>query len=337
MSEKKVGVGVIGVGRIGITHLDAIKSCSDIASISAVIDIDEARGKKVANDFGTKYYNSIESGLKDPSIDAVVVCLSHDLHCPIAIQCMEAGKNVLVEKPLATTPLDAEKMIAYSNQKGVILMPAMSRRHFFAFHEIKKRMQEEIGEPFNLLYTFACFFDEKIAPLWWRSEEKTGGLSFSMLGSHAIDFTIWMFENKKPIRVYAEGKDVNPVLQGYDEVSIILKFDDGSIATNFLSINNRIPRHEGLIIGPKGNAYFSHYGDHIGLIGTASADLYINGKLVMSGDQEPHIFAVQMREFISSILEKRRPWIDINQVLTQMKVIECARKSVKLMKPIEIH
>lgn len=336
MKKDKVGIAVIGVGRIGITHLDAIKSCNDKATIAAVIDIDESRAQRVAKEFGTKYYTSIQAGLKDPEIDAMVICLSHNLHHPVAMEVMKANKHVLVEKPFATSLQDADEMISFSRQKGLVLMAAMSRRHFFAFHEIKKRMKEDIGEPFNLLYTFACFFDENIAPPWWRSEETTGGLSFSMLGSHSIDFTLWMFENKKPIRVYAEGKDVNPVLQGYDEVTLVMKFDDASIATNFLSINTRPSRHEGLIIGPKGSAYFSHFGDHIGLIGTASTDLYINGKQVMQGDQEPHIFAVQMREFASAILEKREPWVKLSDIRTQLRIIEAARESVRIAKPVNI-
>lgn len=336
MNKKNMGIAVIGVGRVGITHLDGIQKCSDKATIAAVIDIDEQRAKKVAKDFNTKYYTNLQSGLKDQDIDAVVICLSHDLHYPIAMECMKANKHVLIEKPFATSLRDADEMIKFSKEKGMVLMAGMSRRHFFAFHELKKRMKDEIGAPFNLLYTFACFFDENIAPLWWRSEEKTGGLSFSMLGSHSIDFTLWMFEDRKPIRVYAEGKDVNPFLQGFDEVSLLIKFDDESIATNFLSINTRPSRHEGLLIGPKGSAYFTHAGDHIGLIGTASTDLYINGNLIMSGEQEPHIFAVQMREFINAIIEKREPSVRLSQIRTQLRIIEAARESVRLRRPVDI-
>lgn len=336
MVEGKVGVAVVGVGRIGITHLDAIKNCADQARIAAVIDIDKSRAEKVAGDFNTKYYTNLEAGLKDPEIDALVICLSHDQHFPVAMEVMKANKHVLVEKPFATRLKDADEMIEFSRGKGLVLMSAMSRRHFFAFHELKKRMKTDIGVPFNLLYTFACFFDENVAPPWWRSEEKTGGLSFSMLGSHSIDFTLWMFEGKKPVRVYAEGKDVNPVLEGYDEVTILIKFDDESIATNFLSINTKPSRHEGLVIGPKGSAYFSHAGDHIGLIGTASTDLFINGALVMSGEQEPHIFAVQMKEFVSAILEKREPWVKLEEIRMQLKVIESARAAVRLRKPVDL-
>jgi predicted dehydrogenase len=301
-----------------------------------VVDLDEARGRKVAADFETKYYRTVAECLKDPEVEAAVVCLSHDQHYPVAMEVMRAGRHVLVEKPLATSVRDADDMIAYSREQHLVLMAAMSRRHFFAFHEIKRRMKTDIGEPLNLLYTFACFFDENVAPPWWRSEEKTGGLSFSMLGSHSVDFTLWMCEGKKPVRVYAEGHDVNPHLQGYDEVSILLKFDDGSTATNFLSINTRPSRHEGLIVGSKGSAYFSHAGDHVGLIGTASADLYINGKLVMQGEQEPHIFAVQMKEFLGAIKEKREPWVSLDQVRLQLRVIEAARESVRRAAPVDL-
>ena len=336
MSEKKVAIAVVGVGRVGITHLDGIRTCANSATIAAVVDIDESKAKKTAEEFNTKYYTNLDACLNDPDIDAVVVCLAHNLHYPVVMESLKAGKHVLVEKPLATSIGHADEMIKLSREKELVLMVGMSRRHFFAFHEIKKRMAEEIGEPFNLLYTFACFFDENIAPQWWRSEEKTGGLSFSMLGSHSIDFTLWMFENKTPVRVFAEAKEINPMLEGYDEVTLLLKFDDGSIATNFLSINTRPSRHEGLIIGPKGSASFHQYGDHVGLIGTASTDLHINGELVMSGDQEPHIFAVQMQEFADAILENRESWVKLEQIRDQLRIIEAARKSVNIQKPVNL-
>lgn len=197
-------------------------------------------------------------------------------------------------------------------------------------------MPSDIGDPFQLLYVFACFFDEHTAPPWWRSEERTGGLTFAMLGSHSIDFTLWMFEGKRPVRVYAEARDVNAALEGYDEVSLLLRFDDGAIATNVLSINTRPSRHEGLIIGPRGSAHFSHAGDHVGLIGTASTELDINGQRIMSGEQDPHIFAIQIREFAGAILERREPWVPLAQVRTQLRVIEAARESVRIGRPVDI-
>lgn len=336
MHKEKVGIAVIGVGRVGITHLDGVKRNDDKATIAAVIDIDESRAKKVANDFSTKYYTSIESALKDPEIDAVVICLSHDLHHPIAMQSMKANKHVLVEKPFALTVRDADEMINLSKEKDLVLMAGMSRRHFLAFHELKKRFAASIGEPFNMLYTMAFYFDENTAPAWWRSEAKTGGLSLPMLGSHSIDFTLWMFERKKPIRVYAEAKDVNPRLEGYDEITLLMKFDDGSIATNFLSLNTKPSRYEGLIIGLKGSAYFSHSGDHVGLIGTANTNVYINGEVIMEGEQNPHAFAVQIREFASAILETREPWVKLDVIRTQVRIMEAAKESIRIGKPIDL-
>ena len=97
--QGKTGIAVIGLGRIGESHLDGIRQNSDKAFIAAVVDVDESRARSTAERHNTKYYLSVEDALKDPAIQAAVICLPHYLHQPVALQIMESGRHVLVEKP----------------------------------------------------------------------------------------------------------------------------------------------------------------------------------------------------------------------------------------------
>lgn len=324
----KVRVAIIGLGRVSRTHIDAIKYWPDLCELAAVIDMQEKLAVSFSEEYGVPYYTSVDEAFKDPNIDAVVICLPHTLHQEITVKACEAGKHVLVEKVMANSVSEGEAMVEVAEKNGVKLMVAQSRRFFVALQEARKQ-REKIGKITNLLYTFACYFDVNTAPVWWRSKKATGGLVYPMLGSHSIDFSLWMLNDRQPVSVFAHGASNNPDFEGDDDVTIVIGFDDGSSATNFLSINNRSSRHEGLMIGKEGSIYFTQTGDHTGFIGTAETDLYVNGELIMTGEPLPHNFAVQMKEFVESIHENREPVASGKEILLQLKIIEAAMRSAE--------
>lgn len=324
----KVRVAIIGLGRVSRTHIDAIKHWPELCELAAVVDTQEKLAVSFSEEYGVPYYTSVDEAFKDPNIDAVVICLPHLLHKEITVKACEARKHVLVEKVMANTVNDGKAMVEAAEKNKVNLMVAQSRRFFLALQEARKQ-REKIGKITNLFYTFACYFDVHTAPVWWQSKEATGGLVYPMLGSHSIDYTLWMLNDRRPVSVFAQGSSNNPDFEGDDEVTIVIGFDDGTHATNFLSINNRPSRHEGLVIGKEGSIYFTQTGDHVGLVGTAATDLFINGELIMSGDPIPHNFAVQMREFVESIREDRIPDASGREILLQLKIIEAAMISAE--------
>lgn len=324
----KVRIAVIGLGRISRTHIDGIQSWPEHCELAAVVDMQEHLAKSYSEEYGVKYYTSTDEAFQDPDIDAVVICLPHHLHEKITTQACAAGKHVLVEKVMANSVAEGEAMVEAAENNGVKLMVAQSRRFFLALQEARKQ-RAHIGRITNMLYTFACYFDVNTAPVWWRSKKATGGLVYPMLGSHSIDFTLWMLDDRRPVSVFAQGASSNPDFEGDDDVTIIIGFDDGTHATNFLSINNKQSRHEGLMIGTEGSIYFTQAGDHIGFIGTAETDLYVNGELIMTGEPLPHNFAVQMKEFVDSIRENRQPVASGKEILLQLKLIEAAQRSAE--------
>lgn len=329
----KVRIAVIGLGRISRTHIDAIRYWPEFCELAAVVDVQEQLASSFSKEYNVPYYTSVDQALLSPDIDAVVICLPHHLHAPVSIDACNAGKHVLTEKVMARNLIEGKEMITAAKENNVKLMVGQSRRFFLAFDFLRKSLRE-IGKIRNMLYTFACIFNENTAPKWWRSKEATGGLVYPMLGSHSIDFTLWILDDRKPVSVFAQGASNNPNFEGDDDVTIIIGFDDGTHATNFLSINNKPSKHEALIIGEKGSIYFSQAGDHIGYIGTASTDLYVNGQLVMTGEPMPHNFAVQMKEFVTSILEDRTPMASGEEILLQLKIIEAAQRSAEEKKVI---
>ena len=341
--KEKIGVAVVGTGRVGRTHIDAIALNPDIARLAAVIDADESRARPAAEEAGTKYYLSVEEALTDPEIQAVVICLPHNLHQPIAMQVMETGRHVLVEKPMAISLAEATEMVDRAKEKKLVLQAGQDLRFLASMQEAKRRvMNGDIGKVFNILFVMAEAFTltptpgRFTTPPWWADVAKTGGLCFPMMGAHTVDIILWLCEGKKPVRVYSEAASINPELEGMDEVIITIRFDDGAMATNHLSLNTMPARNVLLIVGTEGRIQINIAGGHDlkQLVGVFSTELYLGDTLISSGTQDPHNFAVATREFVSAILEKRPSSVGHRDILNQMAILDAARKSAEIHQPV---
>jgi predicted dehydrogenase len=329
----RIGIAIIGLGRVSQAHIDSIRLNPETTRLAAVVDIDEPLARTTAEKLKVKYYNSVEAALNDPDIQAAVICLPHHLHKPVALKVLEAGRHVLVEKPLTTSLADGREMVRKAQEEGLILMAGQCYRFMAGFLEAKRRLKEAIGEPFNLVYTVACGFNRQSAPPWWRDEEKTGGLAFLMVGSHAVDMTVWMYEGKKPVRVYAEVFAKNPEFEGMDEIVIVTTFDDDSMATNHLSLNTQPEKFDGYIVGQKGVISF-HQARGVGPPGVFSCALTINNKLIPTSEPRSHNFALEMQEFSEAIIQKREPLVKNQEILTQLTIIDAAKKSAQIHQPV---
>lgn len=329
-----VGIAVVGLGRVAKAHIESILLNPDTARLVAVVDVVETLAKSTAHNYNTKFYTSVEAALSDSEVQAMAICLPNYLHKPIALQAMEAGRHVLVEKPMTITLADAKEMAAKSQQKGVVLMTAHCYRFVAALQEAKQRIQDQIGSPNTLVYTDAVSPGLLAVPPWWRDLKKTGGLPFNMVGSHAIDMTLSLYEGKKPVRVYAEARSLSAKFEGPDELLLTISFDDGSMALNHVSINTTPERRDGLVIGPKGNLSFRLFRGPT--LGVYYGDLFINGKLTRSGEQKPHNFALQIREFSEAVLQKREPVVKLREVLYQFAILDAAKKSAETHHPISL-
>ena len=328
LMAKKIGIAVIGLGRVSLAHIDSIRLNPETTRLAAVVDIEESLARAAAEKYKTKFYTSVEAALNDPDIQAAVICLPHNLHKSVALKVMDSGRHVLVEKPLTTSLANGKEMVEKAREKGVVLMAGQCYRFIAGFQEAKRRLKKDIGEPFNFVYTIACGFNHLTAPPWWKDEEKTGGLAFLIVGSHGMDMTVWMYEGKKPVRVYAEAFSRNPKFEGMDEVVIVTTFDDESMATNHLSLNTYPEIFGGYIVGPEGIMSFRH-ARLAGPPGVFSCELSINDKLIPTKEPRTHNFALEMQEFSEAIIQKREPLVKNEEILTQLAIIDAAKKSAR--------
>jgi predicted dehydrogenase len=295
--ETKLRLGVIGCGRIAQAHLAAIEFLKEEVDLVAVTDIDEKRAREAEERFGAKYFiPRFEDLLNHPEIEAVVIPLPNHLHHPVVLQAARAKKHILVEKPMALNAKQAQEMVEEAKKNDVTLMVGQSRRFHFP------------TPPTG----------------WWKRSEEAGGLIILLQGSHSLD-SILTWIKKIPRQVCTFSSRRNIQWEGEDEADILLSFDQGELASVHLSLSTNPELHEAILIGTKGVMKLTEYstGKPFGF----GYHLDLNGKRILSGEQIPSNYTLQLKEFIDATCRDRKPIASGEEVLNTMTVLDAARQS----------
>ena len=147
-----VPVAVVGVGNMGRHHARNYHELPD-ADLRAVVDGDPARAEEMASRFGAKAYPTVEALLEaEPELNAVSVAVPTSAHAAVARTLLEAGKHVLVEKPIAPTIAEADELIALAAERGLVLAVGHVERFNPAVRELRRLIDEgRIGSILSLV------------------------------------------------------------------------------------------------------------------------------------------------------------------------------------------
>jgi len=328
--NRKIKFALIGPGRISIAHLEAARAGRDVADLAAIVGVpgEEERVAELVGKYGAaRGVIGVENVLHDPEIEAVILTVPNNLHRPLAVQALEAGKHVLVEKPLATETADADAMIAAARKAERILMVAQCRRHFKGAQVAKARIAE-LGRPLNITHILGVYTLEPRTH-WWKSAAATGGLVLGLNGPHLVDTALWLI-GSKPTRVYAQGQRFRSGWEGDDEVAFIVTFEDGSLLTGRLSESMKPPRNESYVVGPDGMMKI-----------VDDRNVWLNGEQIVTEKTKPYIegdpsFEGQFREFVAAIRENRQPMASGEELRPVTQILEAARRSIAEKRPVDI-
>jgi predicted dehydrogenase len=220
--------GIIGSGIMAKVHaasLAAYHRSSVVAWAGPSAEAAELEQFGPAN-----VYRDVEELVADPAVDAVLVATPDWVHTGPAIAALDAGKPVLIEKPLAITGTDARAILAAQQRAGVKAMTLFNHRWVPAYWQAKERTAESrVGEP---VLAYARKNDTIEVPtemITWASRTTPSWF----LSSHDIDLVLWYFQST-PTEVYATEVRKVLVARGIDTPDAIqaqVRFDDGAVAT----------------------------------------------------------------------------------------------------------
>jgi predicted dehydrogenase len=201
--QRRLRVGIIGCG-VGLLHLQGF-ALDPRVQVQAIAGLDEDRCRELAGQFGVqRVYRDYQELLAEPDIDAVTVAVPNVLHFPVALAAIEAGKHLMVEKPLARTTTEAEQIVAAARRAGLVLGVVFNRRGRQDVQLVRREFER--GTFGNVYHARAFWMRRSGIPglgTWFTNKEMSGGGPLIDLGIHVLDMALWILGNPTPRRVSA--------------------------------------------------------------------------------------------------------------------------------------
>jgi len=305
-----IKVALAGAGAFGLKHLDAIKLIDGVEVISLVgRELDKT--KEAAEKYGVPHATTeLTDSLALDGLNAVILATPTQLHASQAVQCLQAGKHVQVEIPLADSLRDAYAVAELQKQTGLVAMVGHTRRFNPSHQWVRKKI---VADEFNIqqMDVQTYFFRRTNMNALGQARSWTDHLLWHH-AAHTVD--LFAYQTRSPIvKANAVQGPVHPTLGIAMDMSIQLKTASGAICTLSLSFNND---------GPLGT-FFRYIGDTGTYI--ARYDDLVNGKDekidVSKVDVSMNGIELQDREFFAAIREGREPNASVAQVLPCYEVL----------------
>jgi UDP-N-acetylglucosamine 3-dehydrogenase len=312
----KLGVAVIGTGFWGRNHARVYKELA-ATNLVAVCDVDAARAKAIADQFGVQAYTDSAQMLKNPEIQAVNVCTWSTMLAKEAQKCLHAGKHVLVEKPMATDTNQAEKLLQTAQENGLHLTVGFLMRFIPGLQQIREAVESKrIGDLVSASAKRVSQWPERIGDV--------GVVKDTAI--HDIDIMRFV-SNQDPISVYAKTGNMRH-RQFEDYAQIMLTFEGGQSA--FIESNWLTP-YKTRTLNVTGT-------DAIMRLDYSTQELWVeNAKETLQpriSFQEP--LKRELQHFAECIVEKKKPLVTGMDGVKALRIAMAALQSSAKNKAIKI-
>ena len=310
-----MNVLMVGEGAFANKHMDAIAHIDDATVVGIVGGVAEAT-QKVAEMRGLKYWStSLEEGLNQPGVDAVILATPTPMHASQAIQVLDAGKHVLVEIPMADNLADSEALVKTRQQTGLVAMAGHTRRFNPSHQYIRNKITNgELSIQQMDVQTF--FFRRKNLNALGEPRSWTDHL----LWHHACH-TVDLFQyqtGEVASEVFALQGPVHPELGIAMDMTIGLKVPSGAVCTLSLSFNNDGPLGTFFRYICDNGTYVARYDDLVdgreNPIDVSAVDISLNGIELCD------------REFFAAIREGRQPNASVDSCLAAIQTLDRIEK-----------
>jgi predicted dehydrogenase len=324
-------VGVVGLGYWGPNLLRGLDRIPQV-NLKYACDVDEGKHAKLASLFpDARFTGDFQELLSDESLNAVVVASPAPTHATLVEQALLAGKDVFVEKPLALSPIDAERLVKLAAEKNRIMMVG----HLLQYHPAVARLKQiaDLGELGELFYVYAQRLNLGII----RKDEN----ALWSLGPHDLSVIMHLLD-QEPVEVQATGhsylrKDIEDVVFG------ILRFADGKMAHLHVSWLDPHKERKITVVGSQKMAVFDDmardeklklYDKGVHKAGYPEYESYGEYISLRFGDITiPHVsndepLKLECEHFVECLAERKQPISDGYSGLRVVRVLDALQRSL---------
>ena len=320
--RNRVGIAFAGAGIVAEMHGRGV-SANQSATLAGVYDPDRNKAAAIAAKFGGRVFSSLEDLLSDSSVDAVNVLTPTQHHVPIAIACLNAGKHVLVEKPVASSRKELDLLQEAAKRSGCVCMPAHNYIYVPSLERAKRLVESgKLGKIASLWVLYNIFHAEEVAAIY-------GGVLRAVCMHHVYSL---LYLLGRPHRLSSMTSRVHyKNLQCEDQAMITCEMAEGAIANLWCSFAASDPTNDPWtvlykILGTKGAISYSwneaQFEDHCGP--AWGMPCYEEGFI-----EEIGYFVTQC------ILEGKPPRSTLDDAADALSVLEAAERSAQTTSAFE--
>lgn len=288
MKVNKIVYGLIGFGGMGKWHTEILENVPEI-ELAGIYDIKEEK-RKLAEEAGFHTYETEEAMLADESIDVILVATPNDTHRPIALRAMEAGKNVIVEKPATLSLKELTELEDMAGKTGQFLTVHQNRRWDEDLLTVREILKDQtMGEIFRIE---SRVHGSRGIPGDWRKEKAHGGGMVLDWGVHLFDQIFRLTGERRLKTVYATLTNVTNQ-EVDDGFTAVLRFEGGLEVLVEVGTNNFISLPRWYVLGENGSAVVE--------------DWDLSGKIVKAfSEEEKEIVPVRTAAGLTKTMAPRR-------------------------------
>lgn len=306
---RTVNVGVIGVGAMGYNHARVYYMIEE-ANLKAVSDVTQRTLSKVSKKYKCEGYLDYKEILEDEEIEVVSICVPTTHHYNVVMDAIEAGKHILVEKPIAFTLKEAEEMVKAAHEKGVILATGHVERFNPAVQKAKELLENDV------IGDIVSASAKRVGPFPPRIKDV--GVSID-LAIHDLDIMYSLID--EPVKqVYATMGSILEKCEYEDHAEIMTQFENG--VTGILEVNWLTPYklRQLEITGTDGIISLDYIKQSIEVKGKFAQDINIK-------HEEP--LKEEIKSFLNSVVKNETPEITGEDGIYALKMVLAAMKSSK--------
>ena len=323
-------MALVGCGLIARAHWYGIQNHAPHIKVTAAVDTDPEKARDMAAQTGAESFSSLETALEQGDFDAVDLMLPHDVHEPTCMTCFEAGKAVLLEKPISNSLESAERILAAAKEQKATLMVAEQAQYWTDV--IKTRELLDDGLIGDVLTARAYFFDRLVVdpldPIPWRySVQRSGGGISIDGGAHWI----------RPMRmmlgeidsVFADTASLIENMEGESLAHAIFRFESGVIASFQALKSDAVtgPIEDFRITGTRGELIIER-GRHGRLMAYTSE--YPKGRAIMSSAEgKAASYGMELHDFSNHVLKGTKLAADPDYALGELRTALAMYRSVE--------
>jgi len=332
----RLGVGIIGCGSVAEEYVKAFQK-DERSEVRALVSRNRANAERYRDRYDLKCAIETDAAamLRRKQIDIVVVCTPHNKHTEYAVAAAEAGKHIIIEKPVALTPQDVRKQQdAVSKAKVKTLVSFVLHWNPLLMTIDRLITQGAFGSIFMVEVDYMHRIWMSPEEKWYGSREQSGTAILTG-GCHAIDALRWLARSEVEQVCAYQVKTENPI-EYPGTISVNVQFEDGKIGRSTTTFDAQMPYRFNIgIYGTEGS--LRHDELFAPRLFPGQNDfLKVPCILPDSADVAHHPFVGEVSHFLDCIIEDKRPYPDLEDAAQTQAVCFAADLSAELGRPVTV-